>query len=170
MTKQDELDLILAAASGDETAQLQVLHKYDRLIWKLVRHFHYDMQIDLHSACQVRILECLHEFNPERGAKFITFIYHELRAVTKWHSNRRKWHSGIAVDDVLEKRKAVYNPYDEHDMKDALKVLPDLHKRIIQLLYYEDMTLREAGARLGIDKSMVHRKQREALSMLRMVL
>ena len=57
-----------------------------------------------------------------------------------------------------------------HVIKAALKKLPEKERRLIELFYYEDRSLSDAGALLGLSKSWSSRLHARAISLLQRAL
>jgi RNA polymerase sigma factor for flagellar operon FliA len=65
------------------------------------------------------------------------------------------------------------NPYHQTEFKEARRVLqealeklPEQEKLLLQYYYYEDVTLEEAGTRLGLSKSWASRLHSRAIQKL----
>jgi RNA polymerase sigma factor for flagellar operon FliA len=55
----------------------------------------------------------------------------------------------------------------EKKIKEALKMLPEKNRRVLEAYYFEDLSLEEIGKRLGLSKSWVSRIHAKGLEMLR---
>lgn len=52
-------------------------------------------------------------------------------------------------------------------IREALRMLPEKNRRVLEAYYFEDLTLDEIGKRLGLSKSWVSRMHAKGLEMLR---
>ena len=57
-----------------------------------------------------------------------------------------------------------------HAIRRALDSLPDKERRLLELYYYEDRTLLEAGQALGLSKSWSSRLHARAITLLKQAL
>jgi RNA polymerase sigma factor (sigma-70 family) len=175
MTKELELEVVKLAQSGNERAKEILIKQYDRLIWRLVSHAFYDLQVELHSQCIVRLLECINEFDPERGAKFGTYIFHQFRAIVSFHNHRRKWDSDLDPIELVEYKHELGNrplyPLVESQrdliLDDLVDKLPEPAKRTIQLIYYNDLTMRQVAKITGVSLRTVHLRAKLGIAILK---
>lgn len=83
MTPQEELATLKAAKAGDEAARVAILHKYDKLCHKLARKFAFTAPShaheDLAQSGRIGLLSAIDTFDPENGAKFMTWAYYHVR-------------------------------------------------------------------------------------------
>jgi RNA polymerase sigma factor FliA len=55
----------------------------------------------------------------------------------------------------------------QRKIKEALKMLPEKNRRVLEAYYFEDLSVEEIGKRLGLSKSWVSRIHAKGLEMLR---
>ena len=83
MTKQEELDLISRAQSGDRKATTELLLKYERLCHKLARKFAFTApnhdHDDLFQEAQIGLLSALETYDAGNGASFMTWAFYKVR-------------------------------------------------------------------------------------------
>ena len=76
--------------------------------------------------------------------------------------------SSVTLFDIMGKEDDGYEMTNKRMMvSDAISVLNEREKQIIQLTYLEQLTQREVGERLGISQMHVSRMQRKAIKKLR---
>jgi len=75
--------------------------------------------------------------------------------------------SEIADSKSTSAEDAVIERQAHGHLKEALAQLPENNRRLIEAYYFEDATLEEIGARLGLSKSWVCRLHAKSLDMLR---
>jgi RNA polymerase sigma factor (sigma-70 family) len=83
MSNVQENQLILEAQSGDERAKTQVLKKYERLVHKLAWKYGFIATSftheDLAQEGFIGLLKAIKSYDPERGAKFMTWAFYHIR-------------------------------------------------------------------------------------------
>ncbi len=84
MTKhEEELQLLATAKTGDDRAREAVIKKYDRLCHKLAHKFAFTAPShdheDLVQAGRIGLLSAIDSFDPNNGAKFMTWAYYHIR-------------------------------------------------------------------------------------------
>ena len=83
MTPQEELQLLEQAKAGDDKARVAILQKYERLCHKLARKFAFTAPShdheDLVQSGRIGLLSAMDTFDPENGAKFMTWAYYHVR-------------------------------------------------------------------------------------------
>ena len=83
MTNQEELQLLSEAKAGKEKARAAIVFKYDRLCHKLAHKFaftapNHDHE-DLVQSGRIGLLHAIDSFDPNNGAKFMTWAYYHVR-------------------------------------------------------------------------------------------
>ena len=85
MTTQEELQLLVSAKAGNEKARVAILDKYERLCHKLARKFAFTAPSheheDLVQAGRIGLLNAMDTFDPDNGAKFMTWAYYSVRGM-----------------------------------------------------------------------------------------
>ena len=69
-------------------------------------------------------------------------------------------HSGVSPDAPLIRQEALAV------LRQLIEELPDQERQLIRLAYYEELTLKEAGKRIGVSKSWASRLHDRALKIL----
>ena len=83
MSKQQDIELALAAQAGDKEARLELLEKYERLCHKLARKFgftatNHDHE-DLVQEGRIGLLKAMDTYETTHGAAFMTWAYYHVR-------------------------------------------------------------------------------------------
>ena len=83
MSKQQDIELALAAQAGDKQARLELLEKYERLCHKLARKFgftanNHDHE-DLVQEGRIGLLHAMDTYDVSHGAAFMTWAYYHVR-------------------------------------------------------------------------------------------
>ena len=84
MTKyEEELQMLAVAKTGDDKARAAVVLKYDRLCHKLAHKFAFTAPShdheDLVQSGRIGLLSAIDSFDPNNGAKFMTWAYYHVR-------------------------------------------------------------------------------------------
>ena len=83
MTDTAENLLVKSAQGGDRRAQRQVLKKYERLVHKLAWKYAFTATShtheDLTQEGYIGLLSAIRTYDPDRGAKFMTWAYYHVR-------------------------------------------------------------------------------------------
>ncbi|UCZ53690.1 RNA polymerase sigma factor SigB [Bacillus shivajii] len=76
--------------------------------------------------------------------------------------------SAVTLLDLVGSNEAGYEQTDQHLLLEkAFEVLTDREKQILQLTYFDNLSQKETGEKLGISQMHVSRLQRRALQKLR---
>lgn len=131
---------------------------------------------DAASAAMIGLIGAVDRFDPRRGVPFEAYaalrirgaIVDELRRVDeRGRADRRAEGAELAVslDDLMEKGAhvgpvvddGVSERYEQEDLKtrvqDALGRLPARQREVIARYYGDELTLREAGAKMGVSEA-----------------
>ena len=83
MTQPEELQMLAVAKTGDDKARAAVVLKYDRLCHKLAHKFAFTAPShdheDLVQSGRIGLLSAIDSFDPNNGAKFMTWAYYHVR-------------------------------------------------------------------------------------------
>jgi RNA polymerase sigma factor for flagellar operon FliA len=145
---------------------------------------------DVASAAMIGLISAVDRFDPRRGVPFEAYaslrirgaVVDELRRVDeRGRADRRPegaalaisldalmesgTHQGPVVDDGFSER------HDQEDLKtriqDALGRLPARQREVIARYYGDELTLREAGARMGVSEARACQLHGRAIQSLR---
>lgn len=145
---------------------------------------------DAASAAMIGLISAVDRYDPRRGVPFEAYaslrirgaIVDELRRVDeRGRADRRPEGAELAVslDDLME-RGAHQGPaiddgfterYEQEDLKtrvqDALGRLPARQREVIARYYGDELTLREAGAKMGVSEARACQLHGRAIQNLR---
>lgn len=145
---------------------------------------------DVASAAMIGLIGAVDRFDPRRGVPFEAYaslrirgaVVDELRRVDeRGRADRRPEGAELAVSlDVLLESGAHQGPaiddgfterYEQEDLKtriqDALGRLPARQREVIARYYGDELTLREAGARMGVSEARACQLHGRAIQSLR---
>jgi RNA polymerase sigma factor for flagellar operon FliA len=145
---------------------------------------------DVSSAAMIGLIGAVDRFDPRRGVPFEAYaalrirgaVVDELRRVDeRGRADRRPEGAELAVSlDVLMETGAHQGPavddgfteqYEQEDLKtrvqDALGRLPARQREVIARYYGDELTLREAGAKMGVSEARACQLHGRAIQSLR---
>src|SRR6185312_9904472 len=154
---------------------------------QLPREIEFD---DLYNYGMQGLLEAAERYDRRHGVTFQTFAYYRVRGAMfdglrnmGWlprheYARLRFEERAAAYLSNLTEREAgagaelpsVVNVEDEERdvaIEAALKTLPDKERRLLQLYYFEDRPLEEAGKIMGLSKSWSSRLHARAIELLK---
>lgn len=136
-------------------------------------------QDDLNSAAFCGLVKGVRDYNPHRGAKEITCIYHHIRwaILREKETQRRKLWPAMQTNRVLtlEVEQTIGDPH----LPDPLHLvfcqdvwrwgqeLPPPLPEILRLYYVDEAPLEEIGGRMGCSREWIRRQLRKAHDALR---
>lgn len=153
---------------------------------KLSYRYEYD---DLFQAGCVGLMKAIKKFDGSKNFKFSTFAYttiwgtiHNLARDDNWYIAKRnrdrlkESYAPTSLDMLVGKQKntplveimsGACNWENAVEVRIAINKLPIDLKEIIVKKYFQEYKFKELSAELGISKTMVNRRIRKALNMLR---
>jgi len=145
---------------------------------------------DVASAAMIGLIGAVDRFDPRRGVPFEAYaalrirgaVVDELRRVDeRGRADRRLEGAELAVSlDVLMEKGTHHGPvvddgfserFEQEDLKtrvqDALGRLPARQREVIARYYGDELTLREAGAKMGVSEARACQLHGRAIQNLR---
>lgn len=125
MAEQTENQIIAAAQAGDRRSERAILVKYERLVHKLAWKYSFTAPSfthdDLIQEGNIGLLNAMRSFDPDRGAKFMTWAYYHIRgALTSCgRSDQRQPKYPQSLEDCPRAYNIV-DPTQDIDVKDDL--------------------------------------------------
>jgi len=183
LSREEEVVIAKRARAGDQAAMDLLIESNLRFVLMVVfQYWHPGLPVmDLISAGCLGMVFASKTFDPDRNCRFVTFAerpikYRVWAAIGSHYQNRHD-----SLDDP------VFYDGDETTLKDRLtskdpgademvfrqqilKMLSDLDKRekkVLLLLFWYDLTLKDAGAKIGVSKDRVQQIANKALRKLR---
>ena len=133
MTLEEQLEAIAAAQKGDKKAMERLLVQFERLCHKLARKFAFtgpnQDHEDLVQEARVGAIKAVMSFDPDNGAKPITWLYYAIRGqvVSAGRTDRKQPSYPYSIEDC-PRAYNVEDPSQEVDVKD------DLPRRLVERL------------------------------------
>lgn len=187
MIKYEEFDDNLELAlSGDEDAKKKLVGYLQPLIKASIKRYCpiYEEFEDLYSDGVIIVLECLETFDGKRSflkyvKSYLKFYYFETFRYLKKH----QCVNPVVKNDESEKDEIINLIEDDFILEDdflereqlnilssALGLLTDRQREILNLYYFENLSLSEISEYLGISRWTVVNLKRNAISNLRRLL
>jgi len=176
-----QLRLVKHIQSGDTAAENALFHRYkDPILWKICRHLQTERENinDLASDVYVAILEGLRKttFQPENWESLDAFIWgvtnNKIRDWLKKEKRERKiFHAELPSEDVAAATDEFLLENEERGrlLRSGLQALENKYKEALDLRYYQELSVAEIGAQLGLAPRRVSERIHYALKLLRQV-
>jgi RNA polymerase sigma factor (sigma-70 family) len=139
--------------------------------------------MDLISEGCIGLMVALKTYDPDKGYRFITYagssIIHRIIYFIKCHQkhelysldepvfdiNKRETRKDLLLsDDISNDKKVFYS-----DIRELLNQLSDRERNVLILRYWHNLTLDEAGEKIGLTKESVRRIENRSLRKLRWI-
>ena len=171
--------LIAAAQSGDRAALSRLVEQYLPLVraagrQRCVRA----IAEDATAAAAEELVRSISAFDTTRGTAFAAYakirVYGAVSHLLRKESARWQRECLLAGDETPDDLPAAPDAFAAADARamlaQPLAALPAAERRVVQLLFFEGRTNREAAALLGCAPSTVQRQKQKALAHLRAAL
>lgn len=151
-----EAQLILAAQSGDERALAELIRRYDRRVYRLAYSFlhNVDDAADVVQEVFLRAYRNLSRFDTTRA--FYPWLYRITRnlCINKRNLGANKERT-LPADDLIpsvtfDPLTIVVNNEEIEALKNAICLLPDLHREILLLKHFQECSYADIAEILGI--------------------
>ena len=144
------------------------------------RYFYFSGQvkplIDYIQSGSIGLWKAIDKFDIKKGNKFSTYAYIVIRNeilisigkqwdkndIGEWLDNRNH-NLLMKVEDALTIEKEIF--YKE--LKEILNELCPQQKHIIELYFFEEISLQDIGDMMGISKQAVEQKKKKAIQILK---
>ena len=170
---QDDILLVKACLAQDEQAWHTLLTKYRKICSILARQYNlYHQFDDLFSAFIVKLVGTparkgvLHTYNGKTALNtFLSVIFRHM--LFDYHRQTQRRAEDISEKEIIERYsdcdkqiEYIKNPATENLMKLLLNEvahLPDIEKTVIELHYFQELSVRTIAGIVGFSKSKVNR-------------
>lgn len=193
LSSKKEKDLLLRKAEGDSEARNTLIEHNLRLVSHIIKKYYsdYDEQEDLISMGTIGLIKGIDSFDPEKGARLVTYAARCIEnEILMYFRGKKKDSNLISVNEPIDS-DSEGNPLtifdvlytddtisDDIDLKNKVKRLYDLidmieserEKEIIVMRYglynTRSYTQREIAEKLGISRSYVSRIEKRIIEEL----
>jgi RNA polymerase sigma-70 factor, ECF subfamily len=164
-------ELVRQVAQGDEQALSELYDRYSRPVYatgvRLLGDAH--LAEDLVQDAFIKVWQAAASFDPSR-ARFATWLYQVTRNRAVDLDRRRRARPSSAGDARLQTISGGAEPeasVDGWDVAHALSRIPEEHREVLTLAYFEGLTQREISRRTGIPLGTIKSRTTTALKGLR---
>jgi RNA polymerase sigma-70 factor, ECF subfamily len=163
-------ELVRQVAQGDEQALSELYDRYSRPVYatgvRLLGDAH--LAEDLVQETFTKVWQAAASFDPSR-ARFATWLYRVTRNRAVDLDRRRRARPQPAGDARLQaiSGEEPEASVDGWDVADALSRIPEEHREVLTLAYFEGLSQREISRRTGIPLGTIKSRTTAALKRLR---
>src|SRR5919107_597085 len=167
---EDE-ELIRRVAEGDDRALSELYDRYSRPVYATGERLLGDAHLaeDLVQETFTNVWRAAAAFNPSR-ASFATWLYRVTRNRAVDLARRRRVRPQAAGEDKLLALSGGPEPeasVDGWDVARALSRIPEKHREVLTLAYFEDLSQREISQRTGIPLGTIKSRTTTAMKRFR---
>ena len=174
---ENNLDLLLQAKKGDDSAKEKLVEQNLGLVWSVARRFTgrgYDIE-DLFQIGCIGLIKSIDKFDFDYDVKFSTYavplIQGEIRRFLRDYGAIKVSRSLKEMNSKVEqyRQRVIKEKGYEPEIEEIAAALSyDAgEQRLIQLRYFEDKTQSETGKLLGISQVQVSRQEKRILEKLK---
>jgi RNA polymerase primary sigma factor len=185
LSKEDEYKMAKQAHSGSKEAFHSLIKSNLKFVLKKAYQYWTPRLslMDLISEGCIGLMVALKTYDPDKGYRFLTYaessIIHRIIYFIKRHQKhelcsldepvfdideRETQKDLILSDDISTDKKVFYS-----DIRELLNQLSNREKNVLILRYWHDLTLDEAGEKIGLTKESVRRIENRSLRKLRRI-
>jgi RNA polymerase sigma-70 factor, ECF subfamily len=163
-------DLMSWVAQGDEQAFSELYDRYSRPVYATAIRLLRDAQLaeELVQDAFTSVWQAAESFDPSR-ASFATWLYRITRNRATDLARRRLARPQSAGDERLRAIPGGPEPeasVDGWDVARALSRIPEKHREVLTLAYFEGLSQREISRRTGVPLGTIKSRTTSALKLL----
>lgn len=158
-------DLVEKAKDGDRSAVAEIIEKLQPLVKASIRRYYNKINEyeDLLQDGNIKILESIHSYEKSQGVHFLGYIKMNLKFLyldkhkIKIHDSLNKTIGDSEIEEIdllpsqdLNILDGVIEKEISETLGQLLGNLPERQKQVILLYYFEKMSIKEIGEKLGI--------------------
>lgn len=172
--------LALKAKEGDMGAKEEIISRLEPLVLSSIKRYYYKREEfeDLVQDGNIKILECIQDFDPKKGVYFLGYVKTVLRYMyLDKHKERIHFSLNEKVGDGEDERidllvsdedilESILNHEEVEELRRVLNVLTERQKEVVILFYMERLSLGDIAEKLGISYRTVVNTKTNALKKL----
>lgn len=175
--------LVEKALEKDQKARLKLIESLKPMILSRIRRIHpyTDMKEDLVQEAIILLLECLDSFNKEKKVPFVHYYHMQLQYYL-WDQAKKLQKSelclldqpdpsGQCLVDQLQSQEniedSLFMEEESQDLEKIILLLPQREAQVIQLHYYNNLSLGEIAAYLKLSYQTIANTKTRALKKIR---
>ena len=174
-------ELAAKAKLGDLEAKEEIIKSLQPLILSSIKRYYYKRNEfeDLLQDGNIKILECIEDFQPQRGVFFLGYVKTMLRYMyldkhkkkTTTSLNEKVGEGETEIIDLLASDEkdileSILDVEEKKELEKVLEILTERQKEIIILFYMEKISIADIGSKLGISYRTVVNTKTVALKKL----
>lgn len=164
---EQEDDLMIAFQKGDVQKLEELYNRLKEPLYSFIYRYTRDEQlsIDIVQDSFVKLQRYKHQYNPDKG-KVRSYLFQIAYSLMVSKINRqKKWYNLLPFLSPIPKDGI--NHTDRMTIRDAVANLPDMHRAVVLLFYYHDMSQEEIALILRIPKGTVKSRLHSAIQRLK---
>lgn len=181
MRDDEQLRLVQRIQRGDTTAERELFLRYrNPIFWKICRQVKTDRENinDLASEVYLAILEGLRKstFQPENWESLDAYIWGVTNnKIRDWFKKEKRdrqfFHAGPPSEEIAAAAEEYFVENEElgRHLRSRLATLAEKYKEVLELRYFQERSVAEIGAQLGLAPRRVSERIHYALKLLRRV-
>lgn len=176
-------ELCFNAKKGDEKSSEEIIKRLNPLIISLANKFPYDDFDDMIQDGRVRIMECINEFDRDKGKEFLGYVNMQLRFFYRNKAKLRNFSLSLnekasdddeeaeiidfIKDEGISPEEILIKKMESKELKKAYEKLTEKQKKIIILHYFEDKSMADVSRDMGMHYQSVVKLKNRALKKLK---
>lgn len=176
-------ELCFSAKKGDEKSSEEIIKRLNPLIISLANKFPYDDFDDMIQDGRVRVMECINEFDRDKGKEFLGYVNMQLRFFYRNRAKLRNYALSLnekasdddeeaeIIDFIKDERllpeEILIKNMELKELKKAYEKLTDKQKKIIALHYFGGMSMAYIARDMGMHYQSVVKLKNRALKKLK---
>jgi len=181
MRDEEQLRLVQGIQRGDRAAESELFHRYQNpILWKICRQIKTDRENinDLASEVYVAILEGIRKaaFQPEKWDSLEKYVWGVTNnKIRDWFKKEKRDRKFFHADPPSEPIAAAVEEYFLENeelgrhLRSRLAKLATQYKEVLELRYFQELSVAEISAQLGLAPRRVSERINYALKLLRKV-
>ncbi len=165
-------ELAVKASKGCKQSESRLVELFTPLLISKCRFYFGKYDEDLIQDGKIRLIELTRAFDPEKGSHFCGYIKYMI-STFYWNTKRHALALGAlegmcgSEDDYSHSAVSSFKGIEYADLNMLVDSLPRLHKKLVNLVFYNDLTVLQASKELEISYSYALRIKAEAVRTLR---
>ena len=172
LSPEEEAALWLRCREGDDEARERIVLAYRPLVFWLSKKFYVAPSSfqDLIQEGMMALLRAVDNFDPEKGARFVTYAYYRVRGCMTNFLERVEAKAPLPLEEC-EPVHDIEERADQLDwlltLQEGMRLLPEREAEVVDALVLKGRKAREIADERGVDVSYIYRIQRKALARFR---
>ncbi|KDR94942.1 RNA polymerase sporulation-specific sigma factor [Peptoclostridium litorale DSM 5388] len=165
-------ELAIKASKGCSQSESKLLELFTPLLISKCKFYFGKYDEDLIQDGKVRLIELIRLFDPEKGSHFCGYVKYMI-STFYWNAKRHIMALGDvegvcgSEGDYSSSAISDFSGIEYAELHMLVDSLPSIHKNLIGLVFYEDLTILQASRSMGISYSYALKIKSDAMGMLR---